>query len=214
MSFDRIAHRYQTLEALVFGGALQRARVAWLHKLERPQRILIVGEGNGRFLTALLDAYPQAQIDCVDASARMLQLAHDRLMRKHPEAEAQVRFFCEDILHWLPDDRRYDVIVTHFVLDCFRAEELRWLVARLSEIAEPGAVWLLADFHISQGPLARAHAHVWVMAMYLFFRLTTRIKATRLVNPTAFLKRTGFSRLHRRHWWGGLIKSELWQRLA
>ncbi len=199
---------------MVFGNALQRARIAWLHKLSRPRRVLIVGEGNGCFLSALLDKFPEAQVDCVDASAQMLHLAHQRLVQRKPAAEGQVRFFCDDILHWEADSAGYDLVVTHFVLDCFRRHDLVTVVDKIAGLAAPQAVWLLADFHVSQGALARAHAHIWLAAMYLFFRLTTGIKARHLVSPTPLLKGQAFYRIHRRHWWGGLIKSEVWRRSA
>ena len=40
----------------------------------------------------------------------------------------------------------YDLIVTHFLLDCFSEETLPPLVGRLADAATAEAHWLIADF--------------------------------------------------------------------
>ena len=82
VSFDAVAPWYRMLETIAFGDALQRCRVACLGEIAVPRRALIVGEGNGRFLCALLQAHPGVEVVCVDASERMLQLARKRMERR------------------------------------------------------------------------------------------------------------------------------------
>jgi hypothetical protein len=48
--------------------------------------------------------------------------------------------------------------------------------------------------------------------MYCFFRMTTGIGATRLVDPTPELQANGFMCLQRSHWRLDLVTSELWQK--
>src|ERR1043165_8266693 len=67
VSFDAVTPWYRTLETVAFGNALQRARLACLAEIQAPSRVLIVGEGDGRFLFQLLRMHPSAEIDCVDA---------------------------------------------------------------------------------------------------------------------------------------------------
>jgi hypothetical protein len=43
VSFDSIAPYYRWIETIVFGNALQRARIYWIDKIPRPGRALIVG---------------------------------------------------------------------------------------------------------------------------------------------------------------------------
>ena len=143
MSFDSIAPRYRALETLAFGNALQSARVAFLSEIGNTRRALIAGEGNGHFLEALLRRHPTIRVDCVDASARMLQLAKARV-----HDDARVRFLHEDLKVWSPEENTYDLIVTHFFLDCFVEEEVALIVAKLAQAATADAVWLLSDFSI------------------------------------------------------------------
>jgi ubiquinone/menaquinone biosynthesis C-methylase UbiE len=213
VSFDRLARHYRWLETLAFGNALQRARTLWIDKIPAPQHVLIVGEGNGRFVCALVDAHGKIDIDCVDASAQMLRFARRRLLQKHPDASDHVRFLHEDINAWQPSDGCYDLVVTHFFLDCFRADEVERIVSKLSRAATKNADWLLADFTVPQAKLTRWHAKIWLGAMYLFFRLVAGIKARRLVDPTPYLKTNGFSCVGRSSSRGGILKSECWRRL-
>ena len=99
-SFDPIAPRYCALETLAFGNALQSARVAFLSEIGDTRRALIAGEGNGRFLEALLRRHPTIRVDCVDASARMLQLAKARV-----HDDPRVRFLHEDLKVWSPEEK-------------------------------------------------------------------------------------------------------------
>ena len=210
MSFDAIAPWYRTLEVLAFGNALQRARVACLNDIEAPQRALIVGEGNGRFLEELLRTYPGIEVDCVDASENMLQLARQRL---GGTAAGRVQFLHRDLLTWTPPAARYDLIVTHFFLDCFPATELGEIANKLSEAAAGKASWLLADFCLPSSGFARVHARAWLAAMYGFFRLTARIEAAELVDPAPFLRSAGFLLSSQHLFRGGLLKSQCWRKL-
>jgi ubiquinone/menaquinone biosynthesis C-methylase UbiE len=211
VSFDAVAPWYRTLETIAFGNALQRARVACLEEIGSPRRALIVGEGNGRFLAALLQRQPLIRIDCVDASQRMLDLARDHVLKADPRQLSRVAFFRSDVTSWRPNDR-YDLIVTHFFLDCFRTQTVGDTVARLAQAAAPNSIWLLADFRVPKDGLARSHARAWLGVMYRFFRSVAGIEARELVDPSPFLRVEGFALARQYLFRHGMLKSELWRR--
>lgn len=211
MSFDRIAPHYRWLEALTFGSTLQKARTRWIQSIGAPKRVLILGEGDGRFLCEFLRVHPDAVIDCVDASGRMLELARRRVTSDLPQSVSRVKFLCENIISWSPPGP-YDLLVASFVLDCFAREELNSIIRKLARAATSEAHLILADFSIPQGVLSRAHAKLWLAAMYWFFRATTGIQATRLIDPTSELEANGLVCGARSEWRFGLVKSELWRR--
>ena len=62
MSFDRLAPHYRWMEAVLAGGKLQRCRTAFLNEVKDARHALIVGDGNGRFLSALLRANPSVRV--------------------------------------------------------------------------------------------------------------------------------------------------------
>jgi trans-aconitate methyltransferase len=212
VNFDAIAPWYRTLETIAFGNALQRARVACLDAIGSARRALIVGEGNGRFLAALLQRQPLIKIDCVDSSERMLGLARRRVLETVPDEISRVAFLRHEVATWVPNDR-YDLIVTHFLLDCFKTQQVGSIVAKLAQAAAPNATWLLADFRIPEAGFARGHARAWLALMYRFFRAVARIDARHLVDPSPFLRAEGFVLERHLLFRSGMLKSELWRKL-
>jgi ubiquinone/menaquinone biosynthesis C-methylase UbiE len=212
VSFDSISRAYRTLETIAFGGDLQRPRVACLGEIGSPRRALIVGEGNGRFLCELLRNQPSVEVDCVDASRRMLELARQRIERRLPAAAPRVRFLQRDITSWSPPEASYDLIVTHFFLDCFSEDRIAEIVNKLSRAATPRATWLLADFCVPAGGFAHSRGHLWLAAMYRFFQFTAGIEATELDDPSPFLRTAGFALVSQHLFRSGMVKSELWRR--
>ncbi|HKP93410.1 MAG TPA: class I SAM-dependent methyltransferase [Chthoniobacterales bacterium] len=208
MSFDAVAPWYRTLETIAFGNALQRARVACLDEIATSRRALVVGEGNGRFLKELLGVNRSIEVDCVDDSEQMLELARRRVR----EGAGRVAFLRRDLLSWEPPPGRYDLIVTHFFLDCFPRDQLAGIVAKLSKAARPDAAWLLADFCLPDRGFARMRARLWLAAMYRFFRTVAGIDAQELIDPSPFLRSEGFALARQHLFRGGSLKSELWRR--
>lgn len=197
------------METCAFGNALQSARTYWIDEIPPPRRALIVGEGNGRFLCELLRAHPKTDVDCVDASGRMLALAYARVSRLRSESLASVRFIHLDVLNWSPS-YSYDLLVTHFFLDCFPGDQVGAIVAKLAQAARPEAIWLIADFSIPHGRFARIYAKFWLQMMYTFFRATAAVPATELVDPTHYLQSNGFVSRSRKLSRGGMLTSDLY----
>jgi SAM-dependent methyltransferase len=213
VSFDAVAPWYRTLETIAFGNDLQRARVACLGEIRSPHRALIVGEGNGRFLCELVRRHPGVEVDCVDASPQMLELARQQIERASPTDVPRVRYLQRDIASWSPPQNEFDLIVTHFFLDCFSQDRVAEIVARLSNAAAKNAAWLLADFRIPAGRFARWRAGLLLAAMYRFFRFTAGIEAQKLVDPSPFLRAEGFTLARQNLLRLGMVKSELWRKL-
>jgi ubiquinone/menaquinone biosynthesis C-methylase UbiE len=206
MSFDRLAPFYRMMEFLAAGGKLQRCRTAFLDEIPVMRRILLAGEGHGRFLPECVRRFPAAEIVVVDISLRMLEIARARVSSR------QVTFIHADFLEWDDPHGKFDLIVTNFFLDCFPPDELAAVVEKLGQLAAPDAHWLLADFEIAAAGVARWRSRVIVALLYRFFRIVTGLRASTLVPPDDALDHAGFTR-HRRvtcEW--GLLKSEWWRR--
>lgn len=206
MSFDILAPHYRWMEWLSAGEKLQRCRTAFLDAIEPPSKVLIFGEGNGRFLAALLQRFPQVQVTSVDASQAMIEKARQRLGEK----AAQVEFIHADALEWQPPVGAFDLIVTHFFLDCFREDQLRLLIPKIAGAARPKATWLLADFKEAEGGLLKWRSQLILRVMYVFFRLVTRLPARRLTSPNMILEAAGFQRQRHQEYDWGMLHSDLW----
>jgi SAM-dependent methyltransferase len=211
MNFDPIAPHYRWIELLGAGGTLQRCRTAFLQQIPAPKNVLILGEGNGRFLTGLRRQFAGAAVTCVDSSARMLDLARARLVR-HQLHTGNIRFIHADALAWPPPHKEFDLIATHFFLDCFRMDQVAALVEKLGAAATSDALWLLSDFQIPARGLRRCRARLILWMLYAFFRATARLPARKLVCPDHFLKEAGFTLAHRRLYEWDLLRADWWGR--
>ena len=211
MSFDRLARHYSWMEAVLAGRKLHECRIAFLDEARTAQRILLVGEGHGRFLAEVCRVNPAASITCVDESPEMLRVAKERVTDGGPIEN--VRFEAVPILQFETADR-FDLIATHFFLDCFEGEELERVVAKLAGLLPPGGRWIISDFHVPERGWRWLRARVVLALAYAFFRATVRLPARRLVDPSRMLAANGLRRLQRKESNYGLLYAELWGRPA
>ena len=211
MSFDALAPHYRWMELVAAGNKLQRCRTAFLDEVCGARNVLILGEGNGRFLVECRRHLPGAQITCVDSSGRMLEQARQCLRRNGIPPDS-ITFMQVDALRWEPGGAAFDLIVTHFFLDCFRPDEIEMLIAKLARAAAPRADWLLADFQCPPGGFERVRAKFILWGMHVFFRSVTGISARRLTSPDLNLSQAGFELRHRRVSDWGLLHSDWWGR--
>lgn len=212
MSFDALAPHYRWMEFVLAGNKLQRCRTTFLEDLPQAENILLLGEGNGRFLPACCKQFPDARITCVDASAVMIAQARQRLMKRGP-AYHHVQFVRTDVLAWTPpSNAAYDLIVTNFFLDCFRSEQLEQIICIVGCASAKNANWLLADFQAASGSVRQLRSKVIIWMMYIFFRAATRLPARKLIPPDSFLQVAGFTLRQRVQTEWGLLRSDWWQR--
>jgi hypothetical protein len=212
-SFDLIAHPYRWLEYLTLGRALERCRLHYLPSLLQQKQALVLGDGDGRFLSSLLAQNPTLEADTVDTSATMLQL-----LRQHCEAAsstAATRLHTHQTSALTFDlhsatTKPYDLVVTHFFLDCLTQPELEALIARTLPSLTPGALWLISDFRIPPGPM-RLPAKIFIRTLYLAFRLLTGLRTTRLPDYATPLTKAGLTQIAEHHNLAGLLTTELWQ---
>jgi len=211
MSFDRIAPFYRSMEWVLAGGKLHRCRTMWLGEVRQAQRILLAGEGHGRFLELCPKRFPGAQIVCVDASAEMLAIAERRWQRSGGWGKS-VQFVQATLPDWSPASGGFDLIVTNFFLDCFALPTLPRVIESLSNVAAPRADWLVADFVLPPCGWRRWRAQIVLALAYAFFRRVTHLEARQLVTPDTWFIQAGFRLRRRATVESGLLQSDWWSR--
>lgn len=200
------------MEYLSFGPMLERCRFHSLSCLSRsdPHRALVIGDGDGRFLARLVAAAPRLRADAVDASPAMLRLLQARLARLG--AEPRVTTACADARTFIPPATDYDLVATHFFLDCLTAAETKALIARLRPHLTPGARWIVSEFEVPAGRRGRALlARTLIAALYGAFAVLTGLRVRRIPPWRALLTRNGFRRQASHSLLGGLLVTEIWQ---
>jgi ubiquinone/menaquinone biosynthesis C-methylase UbiE len=209
MSFSALAPFYRPMEFFLAGEKLQRARLQFISELAGARRILLAGEGPGRFLRECAKRFPDAHITVIDDSAKMLEVAR----RKIP-ASARVEFIHANLLNWKCNGPPFDAVVSHFFLDCFAKPTLSRVVSNLAAALVPGGKWLLADFQIPESGWQRKRAIAIHAMMYGFFRVATNLPARWWVNPDPALQANGLILKARRFTELGLVHSDFWQHEA
>jgi SAM-dependent methyltransferase len=209
--FDRVAKVYRWMEYLSFGGLLERTRECRLDAVGGCRRALVLGDGDGRFTAALLAANPLMQVHAVDGSAAMLGL----LVERCSQYKGRLTTERADLRGWAPArDAVYDLVTTHFFLDCLTSAEAAALALRIAPAAAPGALWLVSEFAVPQTRYGRWIAAPVVAALYWAFGWMTGLRVRRLPDHAAALCRGGWQRQAARQMAGGLLVSEMWRRSA
>jgi SAM-dependent methyltransferase len=205
--FDRLAGIYRWMEAATFGPMLQRCRCAWLDRLKDARRALVIGDGDGRFTARLLGANSRITVDAVDASRAMLR----SLLRCAEIHASRVTLHHADARNWNPGDARYDLVVTHFFLDCLTTDEVRALARSLRGYVEDRGLWVVSEFAVPPNLFGRVVAGPIVATLYRTFGWLTGLSVRSLPDYASTLRDAGFSLEARRAWLGGMLVSEIWR---
>jgi hypothetical protein len=106
----------------------------------------------------------------------------------------------------------YDIVYSHFFLDCFTEEQNAGLAERIASVSGPGTWWVISDFRQAASGWRKIFTSVWIKAMYLFFRMATQLTQQQLPDYRRALREQGFQLVEERRSMAGLIVSECWQR--
>lgn len=206
--FDTVARPYRWLEYATFGRLLERCRFAQLPHLVSAKTALILGDGDGRFLARLLAINRGLHAEVVDTSEAMLTLAGIRV----PDA-AEVNFVCADIRTYQPaPGRSFDLVTTHFFLDCLTEQDIACLINRLQPSFSSRSTWVVSEFAIPARGAERWAGRLLIRALYLAFRVLTGLHVQRLPAYAPLLEQAGFVLQDSSIFLGGILRSERWHR--
>jgi ubiquinone/menaquinone biosynthesis C-methylase UbiE len=206
VNFDPVARLYRWLEYLSFGPWLARCRNAQLRHLTGARNALLLGDGDGRFLHQLLAVNPGLHADVVDSSQSMLTILNRRVRQAGAE---NIRLHLAEALQWQPIGQ-YDLIVSHFFLDCFFPDQLEQLFDRVLPHAQPGAKWLVSEFAVPRNPLIAFLARGIIASLYRVFGLLTGLQVRSMPDYANSMRRRGLALSHEHRFLAGLLRSELW----
>jgi SAM-dependent methyltransferase len=207
--FDRVARLYPRLERLAYGQWLERGRRAFLPELAACRNLLLPGEGNGRFLQALLAANPTCTATVVEISPRMIACARARLT---PQQRARVTWVEGSALTARLPAGQFDAVVTHYLFDLFEpADQARLLQSGLNALA-PGGLWQDTEFQ-TDGPtrLARLRNRLLLAASYRFLGALCDFPARRLADHRPLMLAAGLVP-EREQGFGHHFTARLWRR--
>jgi SAM-dependent methyltransferase len=205
--FDRLALVYCWMEWVSFGPWLGRCRCAFLDRLSHCRRALVLGDGDGRFTARLLAHNPAILVDAVDASPAMLS----ELARRAGQHRSRVQIQVADIRAWEPAAPAYDLVVTHFFLDCMAPDEVESLARRLRSHLRSDAAWVVSEFNLPANRFGQFIAEPLIALLYRAFGLLTGLTIRTLPDHGKALAQSGFILKHQQKWLGGLLVSDWWE---
>ncbi len=209
MNIDSMAAAYRWLEYAAFGRALEHARFEFLSRATDARRVLILGEGDGRFLERFLRSNSRATVAVVESSREMIRLARARVSISDL---GRVHFYQINAVSQSLPDGPFDFVVSHFFLDILQEQDAVKLICRTSDLLGPNAHWMLSEFQVPRGGIASLHARLWLRSMYGFFAATTGLRASRLPPFREMLRQQDFAEIAYKERRMGLIRSQLWRR--
>jgi len=182
--FGLIAPFYRALERCVFGSHLDAARQAFPDDAVLANRILLVGEGNGRYLQWLLARKKDGCVRVVEKSPVMICLAKTRIGgRAKVDLEfVQTNFRCYTAA------QPFDCIVTHFFLDLFEPRSQEIMVEKFAELTTGNGTWINVDFV----PPRTSAGRLLMWLQYTFFSIVSRIEARQCYDETAAANQNGW----------------------
>ncbi|HEY9139129.1 MAG TPA: class I SAM-dependent methyltransferase [Terriglobus sp.] len=211
--FDRLARPYRWMEYLSFGRALERCRFHFLPQLHTTQRALLLGDGDGRFTAALLQQAPQTQAIAIDGSEGMLRALRQRCEAVH--AGKRLTTICTLLNEGLPaavQTEQFDLIATHFFLDCLSGSEVEHIVHDAMVSTTDNARWVISEFNLPRRGAMWLPSRIVVRLLYLAFRILTGLCTQHLPPYANILRLYGWHLSEQQTRLGGLLVSQLWQR--
>ena len=210
-NFDLIARPYRWLEYLTMGRALERCREHFLPQLSDRTHAFVLGDGDGRFLSRLLVSNPTLYADAVDTSTAMLRLLRNRCEAEGPRTSTRLTIHQADALDFAKSipPSQYDLVTTHFFLDCLTQAEIETLAYSVASKLAPNAIWVVSDFRIPPGAM-RIPASILVQTLYLAFRILTGLRTRRLPDHVTAFEQAGLSLISSNTSLFGLLIAELW----
>ncbi len=207
-NFNNLARIYRWMEMATFGPTLWHCRCYFLDEMRDRQRALVLGDGDGRFTARLLGSNSEIQVDAVDASPAMLKA----FLRRAGEHARRIEVQCDDIRLWSPKHEKYDLVVSHFFLDCLTSEEVGALAAKIQSCLTPDARWLISEFAIPDRGVGRVIARCLVKLLYFAFGSLTGLRVRQLPKHAESLARYGFIPHKQKILFFGILRAEIWLR--
>lgn len=197
-NYDNSAWFYDSLSRLVYGKALVNAQVYLLQFVKPNSTILIVGGGTGWILEELARIHSAGlKITYIEISAKMMALSKKRWI-----ADNEVTFInnaAEDV----PVTILFDVLITPFLFDNFKEENLQKIFAHLHSQVKPGGIWLNTDFQLS----GKWWQNVLLKSMFIFFRLICGIETSALPDIKMQFEQYNYAIVAEKNFFGDFISS-------
>ncbi|MBD8488433.1 class I SAM-dependent methyltransferase [Echinicola sp. CAU 1574] len=198
--YDKVVFFYDQLAVLVLGKGYRESKLAFLDHINNGDKVLIVGGGTGSNLSYIRSMVGgNGEICFVEASEKMIEKA-----KKNTKAVGQgnIEFIHQSDFQDLPL-KKFDVIITQYLLDILPEKELDNLFGELQKRLAQSAKWIFTDF------FNRSDRRWIQFVMIQFFRIITKNPRNDLPNYKFFFDKYGWYISDSKNYKGDWIRSWL-----
>ena len=211
--FNFLAPFYDLFSGLVFGRSLVRSQTHFLPELKKVSSVLIVGGGTGKLLIACLENKNGNEYTYVDISDKMIAKTKSRLRKyiQNHSLNEKIEFINASYAE-IPSTKKFDLIITPYVLDCFSEDELSKAIPMLDQRLLPNGNWLFIDFNIPPKGFMRRSSQFMVSTLYFFFHIICGLGIKRLPNFQSHFERLNFKIEKEKYFLKGMLSVKVYSR--
>ena len=150
-SFDAHASQYDELRRKLIPcfGDFYSIPISLLDTEKEAPVVLDIGAGTGLLSGFLKEKFPKAELDLIDLSEKMLDVAKERL------DDDSVNYIVADYTHY-SFERKYDIVISSLSIHHLTDEEKRDLYATIFEILNDDGVFVNAEQVLGHTPAVDA----------------------------------------------------------
>lgn len=214
--FDFLAPVYDILQRMFFGTKLVKAQAHFLRSVPKADSVLVVGGGTGKILVEMLKNANGKKYHYIDISKKMIRSTKRQVRRyrkKTPATsnQASITYLCVPVGRAAL--KKYDLIVTPFVLDCCTDAELAILIPNIAKSLTPHGLWVFTDFHIPSG-LAGYFARAMIRFLYFCFNTFCELERTSLPDFEKYFRSAGLVTSREKLYLGGTVITRIYGKNA
>lgn len=211
VNFDSIAPFYSLGERYFFGEKLNFHRKLFPHTLKISKKILLLGEGRGKFLHFLLEKNNSCEITIIESSKRMTEFIYNVIPRRDRFRVEIKNISIEDY----KSDQRFDLICSFFFWDCFSEYHLHRYIPLILDLLENKGYWHSADFieHSKINSYQTLKNFIFIRLLYLFFDYTTGLDVKTVFPIRSIILKSNMRLIHSVESSNKLLKSDLFRKI-
>ena len=212
VNFDSIAPYYSFGEKYLFGDKLDFHRRLFPKTLRISDKVLLLGEGRGKFLQFLLNENKTCEVTIVESSKRMAQLIYNLIPHRD---RFRVKIKNISIEHY-KSDQRFDLICGFFFWDCFSEYQLNRHIPSILKLLCNKGHWHNADF-VDRHKLTCYQTFknfIFLRSLYLFFKYSTGIDGKSVFPVRSLILKSNMRLIHSVESNNKLLKSDLFRKIG
>jgi len=167
VNFDYIAPYYSLGEKLCFGEKLNFHRTLFPQVLRSSGKILLLGEGRGKFLEFLLKENNSCEVVVIESSKRMAESIYNLI-----PCGDRFRVEIKNIpIEHFNSDHKFDLICSFFFWDCFSKNQIKRSIPLMLNLINNKGYWHNADF-VDHRKITCYHTlknFILIRILYFFF---------------------------------------------